>query len=82
MGSFSIWHILILSVIVLFLFGGRGKISGLTGDVAKGIKNFRAGLKDVEAMPAVQQRHDHELQFEANEGCKVILCKLNVPAAI
>ena len=48
MGAFSIWHILILAVIVLLLFGGRGKISDLMGDVAKGIKSFRAGLNDPE----------------------------------
>ena len=48
MGAFSIWHILILAVIVLLLFGGRGKISDLMGDVAKGIKSFRSGLNDPE----------------------------------
>ena len=48
MGAFSIWHILALAVIVLLLFGGRGKISDLMGDVAKGIKSFRAGLNDPE----------------------------------
>lgn len=72
MGSFSIWHILILSVIVLLLFGGRDKISDLMGDVAKGIKSFRAGLNDAEAMPPVQQRHDRELQFAAKQSRKVI----------
>lgn len=56
MGSFSIWHILILSVIVLLLFGGRGKMSDLMGDVAKGIKNFRAGLNDAETAPSIQHR--------------------------
>jgi sec-independent protein translocase protein TatA len=48
MGAFSIWHILALAVIVLLLFGGRGKISDLMGDVAKGIKSFRQGLNDPE----------------------------------
>lgn len=46
MGSLSIWHILILAVIVLLIFGGRGKISDLMGDVAKGIKNFRKGMNE------------------------------------
>ena len=46
MGSFSIWHWAIVAVIVLLLFGGRGKLSGLMGDAAKGIKAFREGLKD------------------------------------
>jgi sec-independent protein translocase protein TatA len=45
MGSFSIWHLIILGVILVLLFGGRGKISGIMGDTAKGIKAFREGLK-------------------------------------
>ena len=45
MGSFSIWHWVIVLVIVLLLFG-RGKIPDLMGDVAKGIKSFRKGLSD------------------------------------
>jgi sec-independent protein translocase protein TatA len=46
MGSLSIWHILILVVVAVLLFGGRGKISDLMGDVAKGIKSFRQGLNE------------------------------------
>lgn len=46
MGSLSIWHWLIILVIVAFLFGGRGKLSGIMGDAAKGIKAFKEGLKD------------------------------------
>ena len=46
MGSFSIWHWLIVLVIVAIVFGGRGKLSGLMGDAGKGIKAFRDGLKD------------------------------------
>ena len=45
MGSFSIWHWLIVLVVVLLLFG-RGKIPELMGDMAKGIKNFRKGMTD------------------------------------
>jgi len=46
MGGLSIWHILIVLVIAVLLFGGRGKISELMGDVAKGIKSFRQGLSE------------------------------------
>lgn len=46
MGGLSWIHWLILGAIVLLLFGGRHKISDLMGDFAKGIKNFREGLKD------------------------------------
>ncbi|MEQ7155391.1 twin-arginine translocase TatA/TatE family subunit [Brevundimonas aurifodinae] len=46
MGAMSIWHWAIVIVVVALLFGGRGKLSGLMGDAAKGIKAFREGLKD------------------------------------
>jgi sec-independent protein translocase protein TatA len=48
MGTFSMWHILLFGIVVLLLFGGRGKISDVMGDVAKGIKSFRQGLSDHE----------------------------------
>ena len=41
----SVWQILIIAVIVVLLFG-RGKISELMGDVAKGVKSFKKGLAD------------------------------------
>jgi sec-independent protein translocase protein TatA len=45
MGSLGPIHWLIVAVVVLLLFGGRGKLSGLMGDAAKGIRAFRDGLK-------------------------------------
>lgn len=45
MGGFSIWHILILAVLVLLLFGGN-RFSTMMGDVAKGLKSFKQGLAD------------------------------------
>ena len=45
MGSFSPIHWIILAVLALLLFGGRGKLSGIMGDAAKGIRAFREGLK-------------------------------------
>ena len=45
MGTFSIWHWLIVLVVVLVLFG-RGKIPALMGDMAKGIKAFKTGMKE------------------------------------
>ena len=50
MGSFSIWHWLIVLVIVLLLFGA-GKIPKLMGDMAKGVKSFKKGLADDDAPP-------------------------------
>ncbi len=49
MGSFSIWHWLIVLAVVLLLFG-RGKIPELMGDVAKGIKNFKSGMAEDETV--------------------------------
>jgi sec-independent protein translocase protein TatA len=49
MGSFSIWHWLIVLVVVAFLFGGRGKLSSIMGDAAKGIRAFKDGLKEEDA---------------------------------
>jgi sec-independent protein translocase protein TatA len=46
MGSLSPIHWIIIVVLALLLFGGRGKLSGLMGDAAKGIKAFREGLKE------------------------------------
>jgi sec-independent protein translocase protein TatA len=45
MGSLSIWHWLVVVVVVLLLFG-RGKISELMGDMAQGIKAFKKGMAD------------------------------------
>ena len=45
MGGFSIWHILIFAIILLLLFGGN-RFSAMMGDVAKGIKSFKAGMAD------------------------------------
>jgi len=57
MGGMSIWHWLVVAVIVMILFGGRGKISELMGDVARGIKSFRKGLAD-EEKPLEQPQKD------------------------
>jgi sec-independent protein translocase protein TatA len=43
-GAFGIWQWVIVLVIVLLLFGGRGKISSLMGDFGKGLRNFKTGM--------------------------------------
>ncbi|HVV27221.1 MAG TPA: twin-arginine translocase TatA/TatE family subunit [Rhizomicrobium sp.] len=53
MGTFSVWHILILAVIALVLFGGRGKVSDLMGDFGKGINSFKKGLAESKDDPKV-----------------------------
>ena len=59
MGAFSIWHWVIVLIVVLILFGGKGKLSSIMGDFGKGLKNFKDQVKSnkeveedvVEAIP-------------------------------
>ncbi|TCS61322.1 twin-arginine translocase TatA/TatE family subunit [Varunaivibrio sulfuroxidans] len=46
MGFTGIWQWVIVLIIVLVLFGGGGKLSKLMGDMGKGLKSFKKGLKD------------------------------------
>ncbi len=65
MGALSIWHIIIFAIVAVFLFGGRGKISDLMGDVAKGIKSFRQGLSEHDDEPqriAPERREDSSVK--------------------
>jgi sec-independent protein translocase protein TatA len=52
MGSFSVWHWLIVLAVVLLLFGGRGKISSLMGDFGKGLQAFKKGVGTQDEPPA------------------------------
>jgi sec-independent protein translocase protein TatA len=47
MGSVSIWHWVVVGIVIMLLFG-RGKVSELMGDVAKGIKAFKKGMSEEE----------------------------------
>ncbi|HEY8384282.1 MAG TPA: twin-arginine translocase TatA/TatE family subunit [Microvirga sp.] len=51
MGGASIWHWIVVGLIVVLLFG-RGKISEMMGDVAKGIKAFKKGMSDEDTQTA------------------------------
>lgn len=78
MGGFgSIWHWIIVGGLVLLLFGGRGKVSDLMGDVAKGIKAFKKGLSD-DDKPAADSNvaqttvtHQEQAKAPAAENSKV-----------
>ncbi|GIX18093.1 MAG: Sec-independent protein translocase protein TatA [Rhodothalassiaceae bacterium] len=63
--SVGIWQILIIAVVVVLLFG-RGKISELMGDVAKGITSFKKGLREVEEEPVEVERPAGELPKTAS----------------
>ena len=56
MGSLSIWHWMLFGAIALLVFGGKGKISDIMGDVAKGIKSFKKGMSDDDEAPAPAAR--------------------------
>ncbi len=58
MGSFSIWHWLIVLVVVLLIFG-RGKIPELMGDMAKGIKSFKKGMADDDEVAEDKRTVEH-----------------------
>ena len=47
-GKLGLTELLVIAAIALLFFGGRGRISSMMGDMAKGIKSFRKGLKDGE----------------------------------
>ena len=67
MGFTSIWHWLVVLVIVLVLFGGRGKISSIMGDIGKGLKNFKKGMKNEEdeSFEADQNPSDGIIEMQA-----------------
>ena len=72
MGSFSIWHWLIVLVVVLLVFG-RGKIPELMGDMAKGIKSFKKGMADDDAADdakTVEHRADETLNTAKEKASK------------
>jgi sec-independent protein translocase protein TatA len=75
MGSFSIWHWMLFGAVALLLFGGKGKISDIMGDVAKGIKSFKKGMaEDEEAAkpaPPAQRSIENSVGVEAKDVHKV-----------
>jgi sec-independent protein translocase protein TatA len=68
MGSFSFWHILILAIIVLLLFGGN-RFSAMMGDVAKGLKSFKQGMADDE--DEKKQRYEEQRRLDASRPIDV-----------
>lgn len=71
MGGFSLWHWVIVALVVLVLFG-RGRISEVMGDFGKGISSFKKGMteaeKEVEIKPAKQIPAQQTPPEPAGEG--------------
>ncbi len=70
MGSLSIWHWLIVLLVVLVLFGGSGKISRLAGDMAKGINAFKKNLKEDEASSDEARKPIEAERLKKDEAAK------------
>ena len=63
MGGFSLWHWLVVGVVILLLFG-KGRFSDMMGDVAKGIKSFKKGMSEDEEAAATQRRIEQDKKLE------------------
>ncbi|MDT8342961.1 MAG: twin-arginine translocase TatA/TatE family subunit [Thermohalobaculum sp.] len=64
----SVWQILIVVLLLVLLFG-RGKISELMGDMAKGIKSFKKGMaEDPDEAPKVAERHDQTIDVTPSKA--------------
>jgi sec-independent protein translocase protein TatA len=68
MGGLSIWHWLIVLAVGLLLFGGRGKVSELMGDLAKGIKSFKKGLAEEDHADAAKADAMKSIDHQAASG--------------
>jgi len=76
MGGLSIWHWMLFAAVALLLFGGKGKISDIMGDVAKGIKSFKKGIAEDDqeakpAAPAARLENRADAPVDAKETDKV-----------
>jgi sec-independent protein translocase protein TatA len=67
MGIGSWWHWLVVIVVVMLLFGGKGKISSVMGDLANGIRNFRDGLKDQNEQRAIQDKQQDTAKIKETD---------------
>ena len=63
MGGASIWHWVVVGLIVMLLFG-RGKVSELMGDVAKGIKSFKKGMADDDEVAEPKKEAPRSLEHQ------------------
>jgi sec-independent protein translocase protein TatA len=70
MGGLSIWHWLLFGAVALLLFGGKGKISDIMGDVAKGIKSFKKGMADDDVAKPAEPAPRLETRAGANVDAK------------
>ena len=65
MGGFSLWHWLVVGVIILLLFG-KGRFSDMMGDVAKGLKSFKKGMSEDDEASAPPRRIEGDRVIDAS----------------
>ena len=73
MGFTSIWHWVIVLIIIVILFGGRGKLSSLMGDLGTGLRNFKRGMNkddDQEVNEAQSKQLEVGIDAPAEEPVK------------
>lgn len=70
MGAIGPWQIVLVLVIAVLLFGGGGRISSIMGDMAKGLKAFRSGLKDEDG-----EQDEKSLETRADDAVDVTPAK-------
>lgn len=69
MGSFSIWHWMIVLVVVVLIFGTK-KLGNIGKDLGEGIKGFKQGMKDSNDEPPAQLRNDQREASAEHDGSK------------
>ncbi|MEA3015826.1 MAG: sec-independent protein translocase protein TatA [Sphingomonadales bacterium] len=79
MGSFSIWHWLVVGIVLLLLFG-KGRFSEMMGDVAKGIKNFKKGMTEEEEQEAARAAAQRQIDARAAEPTIIQPHPTDIPA--
>ena len=70
MGGLSIWHWLIVLVIVLVVFGTK-KLRNIGGDLGGAVKNFKEAMKEGEQGKVEEQNGTHVIEGEVKEKTKV-----------
>ena len=65
MGGLSLWHWLVVGVVILLLFG-KGRFSDMMGDVAKGLKSFKKGMSEDEDAHLPPRRIEGERTIDAS----------------
>ena len=69
MGSFSIWHWLIVLVVVLLIFGTK-KLRNVGSDLGGAFKGFKEAMREEQAAPKVEEQGSHTVEGEVTQKSK------------